>query len=560
MVERWSTFTALSPDGSSMVYRDTVGLASGWQLWIRERGSPDGRRLPGTTNAGDVVFSPDGQSIVFHVGPDLYRQHIQGGVSELLFQGTQGYSVAMGWMADGSILVEHGAGYLARVPPDPASPVDTVIRFQGEDPDWLYGLPGGEAALVVMCRAALCTRGNYVGVLDLEAGSLKPLLDGVLRAWYVDTGHVVWVNREGSVFATPFDLNGLDFSGEHIPLFEGVQASYFHADMALGKDGTVLFVKGPSAPIQRGEVVWVDRTGAVEPVDPAWGMAGFNTPALSPDGTRLAISVAEESGTEIHVKDLPDGNSSPLTADRGTSWRPSWTPDGDSIVYATDDSGPYEIRKVPSDGSSMGAYQVVLQLDRRVPHAVITPNGRTLVFRVGSVTGGTADIGLMDRATGEVNETLKATDFNEMGMAISPDERWLAYVSDATGPREVFVLSFPDVEADFEKVSRNGGTEPVWGPEGQNELFYRDANGWMMAATYSTDPVFTVESLDTLFDARPFADNAPSRAYDIGPDGERFLMIRMEEPDPGGTEGGERRMVKIRNLFTLIEERARGGG
>jgi serine/threonine-protein kinase len=195
-------------------------------------------------------------------------------------------------------------------------------------------------------------------------------------------------------------------------------------------------------------------------------------------------------------------------------------------------------------------------LDKTVPQALFTPDGKGLVFRVG-LAGGLADIGFLDLNTGEVNDSLLATEFDEFGMALSPDGRWLAYTSNITGRREVFVRPFPDVDSDFTPVSRDGGNEAMWAPNG-GELFFRSEDGWMTAVTYSADSVFIVENWERLFDARPFGSDVLGRGYEISPLDGRFLMV-LADPvaDSGG--GPAPRMIQIQSFFTELEERVGEG-
>jgi hypothetical protein len=199
-------------------------------------------------------------------------------------------------------------------------------------------------------------------------------------------------------------------------------------------------------------------------------------------------------------------------------------------------------------------------LEGSVSEVVYTPDGQGLVFGVGGVNTGTADIGFIDLATGETNDTLLATGYNEFGAALSPDGRWLAYTSDSSGEDEVYVRPFPDVNSGFTKVSQGGGTEPVWSHEGQNELFYRGADGRLWAVTYTAETEFEVESWEALFDARPYSANRVGLTYTVAPSGDRFLMV---QPVSSGEDSGaeaEPRLIQILNWFTELEERLGEGG
>jgi hypothetical protein len=109
--------------------------------------------------------------------------------------------------------------------------------------------------------------------------------------------------------------------------------------------------------------------------------------------------------------------------------------------------------------------------------------------------------------------------------ALSPDGRWLAYVSVVTGAPEIWVQAYPDSGAPI-RVSPNGGLDPVWGPEGR-ELFYLEDDK-MMAVRVETDPEFRFQPPEVLFEGGYVLDRRPN--YDVGPDG-RFLMIKNEESE-----------------------------
>ncbi|MFC1575439.1 protein kinase [Gemmatimonadota bacterium] len=551
----WSRWVALAPDGSSMVYRDTVGLESGHQLLVKERGSEEGRILSGTENARDVVYSPDGQHILYVIGTDLFRRPVHGAGRVRLLEGMAGSYVALSWLDDGTILAEQEPATLVRISEGGGAEPDTVFVF---DPTRLVrarSLPGNRGALVITCEVSGCGTGSALGIVDLQADTAWTEMEDVLDAWYAPTGHVVWVRGDGGVFASPFDLSGLEISGTAVPLFDGVRTTNTSASMELGDDGTILFVQGGLVDVASGEVVWVDRVGRVEPVDEEWGNGDFGALALSPSGNRLAIQIADDGRSNIWVKELPAGPLTPVTTGEEFSLRPSWAPNEETIAYVVNQAGGYAIRSVPSDGSSAGVFEDVLDLEDIVPQAVFTPDGGGLLFRVGS-SGGTADLGFMALETGEINDTLLATDFVELGMAPSPDGNWLAYVSDLSGSREVYVRRFPDMSG-FRQVSRDGGTEPVWSGTAE-ELFFRGGDGWMIGARVSAGADFSVADRVRLFDAKPFRTASNARGYDYSPAEDRFIMVSEAGAATGGRDPQAPPVILIQNFFTELEGRLGG--
>ncbi len=127
------------------------------------------------------------------------------------------------------------------------------------------------------------------------------------------------------------------------------------------------------------------------------------------------------------------------------------------------------------------------------------------------------------------SQPLFQSQFREIRAMISPDGHWIANESNESGRRQIYVRPFPNVEEGKWQISRDGGTEPVWAPRGQ-ELFYRNGEA-MMVVGIKTEPTFTAGSPVVLFTGRytsAFVVN-----YDISPDGQRFLMIKAVEGSTG---------------------------
>ncbi len=118
---------------------------------------------------------------------------------------------------------------------------------------------------------------------------------------------------------------------------------------------------------------------------------------------------------------------------------------------------------------------------------------------------------------------LPQTTFNEQNGELSPDGRWLAFQSNASGRDEIFVRPFPNVDAGNWMVSTSGGTRPLWARSG-TELFYLDSAGAMTRVPVQTTPTFSAGPATTLFATRYYT--AAARGYDVSPDGQRFLMIK----------------------------------
>jgi serine/threonine-protein kinase len=149
-----------------------------------------------------------------------------------------------------------------------------------------------------------------------------------------------------------------------------------------------------------------------------------------------------------------------------------------------------------------------------------------------------------------------ATPAEETGPALSPDGRWLAYASNVTGRKEVYVRPFPDAQNGLWQVSTDGGAEPRWSHDGK-DLFYRNGGGQVVAVDVTGAPTFAAGAHHALFSARAYASNDDNHYYDVTPDDGTFLMLRPESPEqPAGTSTSG--LVLVRDW--LPEVRAKLGG
>ena len=214
----------------------------------------------------------------------------------------------------------------------------------------------------------------------------------------------------------------------------------------------------------------MNRDGTAAPIDTTWNPQGnIGALALSPDGNSLAVTVARGASSDIWVKQLPTGPFSRITFGDTVHFRPSWTGDGRSLVYMNDQgSGAGQPSMSRADGT--GTPRQLLHSTMQFAQAFETRDGRWMVLRRSFAETGAGDLYAVK--TGDTTLVpLLTTPATEMSPAVSPDGRWLAYVSDESGQPEVYVRPFPDVATARWQVSASGGTLPVWAHNGR-ELFY----------------------------------------------------------------------------------------
>jgi serine/threonine-protein kinase len=536
-----------------MIYDDSVVTGEGYsQFYLKTREAPEGTPIPGTVNGWIPAYSHDAEWIAFGVDSILKKRPIEGGATITLAEDAAPQLGGVAWMEDGSILYARRSGVLARIRESGEGSSEVLADFSPQRITFLHTLPGDRGVLVSLCSWPGCETAS-VAVYGMRADSAWVVAEDAVKAWYVPTGHLVYVDRNGVVLAVPFDLDRLEVGVGVEPLFDKVRVFPWAArvEMALGRDGTVVYVETPSDEPAH-ELVWVDRQGQMERLDPDW-VGDLFAPALSPDDRKAAVNF----GRQIWIMDLPSRQRHPLTAAGGACWRAAWSPDGSRIAFLHDQGDSAQIAEVSSAGFSLDSFDILLggRLLSRVTYA---PPPAGVVFGEQAYLPQDnyydSNIGFL-RSSDARPETFLATRFSESSATVSPDGRWVAYVSNRTGKTEVWVSPFPEADPISQRVSTDGGGEPVWAHNGR-ELFFRDGDGFLVAAEYSADSTFTVLGEERLFDAGLYLNEPLSSGYDVDQADERFLMIR---PAGSRTQSAER-MILIRHWFTELEERLGTGG
>jgi Tol biopolymer transport system component len=511
----------LSRDGRRVVY---VGPDSnGTQLWVRELDALRGRPLPGTRNATAPFFSPDGQTVGFvtEAGSSLAVVGLDGGQPRIIVADSV-LPWGADWADDGFIYVVHRTGRVARLRAsggalELVTALDTALaEFEH---DWPQLLPGGKKLLVQSWRSSISN--SRLSVIDLETGE-RTEIAGQGYGRYVRSGHIVYATFDGVLRAVPFDVSRGRLTGEPVVIeqnlsFDGTSGA---GQFSVAETGLLLF--GPGGGTQGDLVVWVDRRGGVTPVDSGW-RGQFSSVTLSPDESRLALSVESGEGVQVWVKQLPRGPLTRLTFEH-SNYREAWVAGGREVAYIRQMMPRNLIMRQRADGSA--AADSVLSDRRGVDEVTYAPDGRTIVYRVGTGSGGSRDVLRYRFGVDTAGQAVAANpNFDEYGADISPDGRHVAYVSVESGRAEVYVRRLDDPGAGRVQVSINGGEEPRWARSGR-ELFFRTRRGDFLAATRAPGPEFAVARITLLFSNSGFAADAYHRVYDVARGDQRFVMVQ----------------------------------
>ena len=508
-----------SPDGSSLVATVTQ---EGRRWLVRRRlGETSLERIEGTEGARAPFFSPDGKWLGFIAGDMLKKVAAEGGRPFALAE--QHGAGGAAWGEDDRILFApmYTEG-LFRIAAEggEAERVTTPDRARGELGHWWPQiLPGGRTAIFTAFCTPLDT--SRVGAVDLETGEVRTVVEEGFFGRYVPSGHLLYV-KGARLFAAPFDPVRATATGPAVSVLDDVFVAQTEALSLLdvSVDGTLAWVPGSVADPPR-EIVWVDRDGRVQPAVPE--KHRYRGVSLSPDGRTLVTAILGES-LDLWTFSLGQGTLSRLTSGARTEFHPYWSRDGRSVFFVVD-RPPFEIHRIGVGGSAEGEPLWETELDT-IPTG-LSPDGRRVVYTLTEPhTGANVWVGSVDGS--EPAQALRASRYEEELGTFSPDGRWVAYQSDETGRPEIYVEAFPG-PGERHQVSADGGTEPVWA-HGSGEIFYRRGDAVRVVAT-RTGPRFEFEPSRVLFTLSFDDMGNTARNYDVTPDGQRILAVRVPDRD-----------------------------
>jgi Tol biopolymer transport system component len=385
---------------------------------------------------------------------------------------------------------------------------------------WPDFLPDGRHFLFYMAGVSPELSGVYVGSLDSK--QTKRILTSDIQAKYAEPGYLLFL-RDETLFAQPFDAARLETRGEPRAIADGVwfARSAHHSSFSVSRTGTLAYV---NASQWDNQLVWFDRDGrALGPVDrPA--REAMETPQLSPDGGRIAMTRGEYGAGDIWVLDAARGTPSRVTFKPESHGLPVFSGDGRRILFRM---GPTVIARDLATGSDEVVFEGLLG-------SVVdwSRDGRFLLlgqFRLG------VDLWAVDLKGDRHAFAYLETSANETQAQFSPDGHWVAYTSNESGRDEVYVQRFP-MPGGKRQISSGGGAMPRWRRDGK-ELFYLAADQFLTAVPVRSDGSFEAGPAARLFRTRLIVQGSESSElatrYDVSPDGERFLLNGPpEDPEP----------------------------
>jgi Tol biopolymer transport system component/tRNA A-37 threonylcarbamoyl transferase component Bud32 len=519
---------ALSPDGAELAYVATTAGSARPQIYLRAMDSAATNPVPGTEGATSPFFSPDGQWLGFFADGKVKKVPVKGGGVQIVAE-AGGYSLGASWSSERTIVFTPYSSALQEVPDTGGTP-KVLTRFESGETihSWPEFLPGSKAILF----GVFSTTSTGIAVQRIGSGERRDLIRGqeANMPRYAPSGQLIYAQGE-NLMAAPFDLERLEIKGGPVPVVENVLQSsdMGAAQYAISENGSLAYISG-AARNRGSKMVWVSRNGSEQILGaPA---RAYNQPRLSPDGRRVVVDVVNSTeDMQVWMYDVSRDTFAPFTFE-GVNRHAIWTPDGKRIVFMSNRKGPTQIFWKLADGSG-GLEQLTGGANPAgadvlpVPYSW-TPDGRLLAF-VRLLPTTASEFWLLNIADHTTRRfmTSRAADGAPQ---ISPDGHWLAYASDESGRREIYVQDFPGLGGKWQ-VSTDGGNEPQWNRNGR-ELFYREGEK-MMAVEVATQGRFVAGKPRELFHGNymPVGASYVRAQYDVSPDGQRFLMLKSAEQE-----------------------------
>jgi Tol biopolymer transport system component len=515
----------VSPDGKLLAYVAT-GPEGRWLIHVRALDSLEARVLKGTDGAFLPFWSPDSRFLGFCAGGALKRVEAGGGPIQTISSLRDCRGGA--WSPQGVILIGGLADAIYRVPASGGTPtsVTTLDKSGGERGHaWPHWLPDGRHFLYLALSDQKEKRAIYVASHDSKERKLLLKLNS--SAVYAEPGYLFFV-REAAVVAQPFDPKSLEVTGQPVVLAEDIYYAQLSGRGAFSVSQNGVFSWRSAFSVV--QLTWYDRTG--KPLGTIGPPGRYADIRLSPNTQWVAFTRYDPQGQneDIWTLDLIRGTLSPLTIGRVASYVPVWSPDGKRIAFFSVGDKRLNLEATSLRGGEPEALATELppgpwgvRLHRSA--ADWSRDGRYIIYSA-FAPDRAWDIWVVPLEGDRKPGPLLRTGSSELDAQLSPDSRWLVYVSNESGKYEVYVSSFPD-GAHKVQVSTAGGTSPNWAPDGR-ELYYVSPQKKLMAVDIKLAPAFAAGVPKPLF-AIPASGTITTYEYQVARDGRFLIAAPVEE-------------------------------
>ncbi len=480
---------AISPDGSMLVF-SVLRPDGSSMLELRRSDQLDAHPIPGTTNASQPLFSPDGKWLAFEADNKEKKVLLDGSAPVTITAG--GFDNGADWTTTGVLVVGStgNARGLSKVSVGGGDLTPVTHPDTGKnaaDHLWPVAFPDGKTVAFVIWHGALSS--SELALASLDGGAVTPLGLKGIRPLVVLDGALLYVKEDGTVMAVPVNERARKVTGAPVPVHDPVQVTGVNngnSSVFVSRGGALVVGEGTD----NAQLMSVDRKGQRHVLLPA--VRSFSQPRLSPDGRRLAVEIADDQRTDVWLFDLQQGVLSRLTNTQ-TVAAAEWTADGKAIVFASS-----------ADSMRGGIWRqavtqalpprLLLASPNLVTQAVPSPDGKSLLY--GFLGPSSFKLARVPLDSISATRPFASSPGLQAAPAFSPDGHWVALTSDETGKAQVYIRSYPDPTVKLQ-ASVSGGAAPEWSADGKR-LYYVAGNA-IMEARVETAPTLRVVSRDTAF-------------------------------------------------------------
>ncbi len=519
-----NTALALSPDGQTLALVAS-GADGKRQLWVRRMDGFTVQPLTGTDEATCPFWSPDSRFIGFFADQKLKKVPAIGGTVQTICDAADGRGGTWSVRDDVIVFAPAPFGGLSKVSASGGNPTPVTRQDKQGFTDRLpWFLPDGKRLLFFSgSQTSDKEKTSSISCLDLESGKTTVVAKESSEGRYAAPGYLLFV-REGNLMAQPFDASSAKTTGEAVPVAEHVRftPARWSGNFSVSQTGLLVFHSGGST--RRSQLSWFDLEG--KEIGKVGEPGNIGSTAVSPDGTRAAVTTlggAAGMTAEVWLYDLVRGVSSRFVFGGQGSFFPLWSPDGRQVAYG-DVGGGIAIKA--ADGTSEP--KLVWTAKTNTWPLTWSPDGKSIVFRLQDPKTGGLDLWLLSLDGKPDARPLIATPAEESTASISPNSQWMAYTSNESGRREVYVVPFPGL-GEKRQVSTNGGSFPAWLGDRQLAFVQPPENKLFAVDVEARGTSLSVGASHPLLGGKPLPRNSLpgnlTTPLSVAPGGKRLLII-----------------------------------
>jgi len=508
---------AISPDGSTVVY---FSGKSSRLVFIRSD-QLEPREIPGTEEASQTLFSPDGEWVLFESKNKLRKVRLDG--SAPIAVTDAGSDNGADWTSQDQIILgsENDKQGLSRVKASGGTLVEFVKpdKSKGEsDYLWPIATPDGKTVVFTVWSGSLASA--KLASVSVDGGKVNYFDLAGIRPLAIVDRTLVYVQADGILMAAKLNGSASKVDGESVPVLDPVYVPggvNGNSEVFVSHGGALLTSRGRT----NSKLAWVGKGTSIDYVSNE--IQAFGPPRLSPDQQSIAVAVTDQGKSAIWVYDLSNKTFTRLASAEAPS-APAWSADGRRLYYVgLDERQLFAIWSQNADGSD----QPTKLLITGAPTAglCVSPDGKYLLAIV--YMANSWNLYWIDIANPSKLNPFTTDQGNQYSAKFSPNGKWVALETDESGKNEVFIRSWPNPTARLQ-VSAGGGSEPVWSPDGST-VYYRSGPG-LIAARLTAEPSIRVRARDTVLTSMGGSlSGALTAAYDLARDGR--IIARVNSTD-----------------------------